>query len=118
MAICNLMTDVDDKYKLVQLNGIGSLIRLTNNDFDIASFEIVETHLCCFFCYFPCRHRSRFDIGEVYFSVMVESVLDLIGLHWTRIFGFSSFVTPESRFEQWGERILLAYLPVSSPFAI
>ena len=52
MAICNLMTNVDDKYKLVQLNGIGSLIRLTNNDFDIASFEIVETHLCCFFCYF------------------------------------------------------------------
>ena len=78
MAICNLMTNVDDKYKLVQLNGIGSLIRLTNNDFYIASFEIVETHLCCFFCYFLCRHRSRFDIGELYSSVMVESVLDLI----------------------------------------
>ena len=92
-AICNLMTNVDDQYKLVQLNGIGSLIRSTNNDFDIASFEIVENHLCCFFCYFLCRHRSRLDFGELHSFVMVESVLDLIGLHWTRIFGFSSFVT-------------------------
>ena len=35
--------------------------------------------LCCFSCYFPCRHRSRSDIGELYSSVMVESALDLIG---------------------------------------
>jgi hypothetical protein len=81
---------------------------------------------------------NDFDIAS--FEIWFESVLDLIGLYWTRTFSFSSFWRPsfllgvdlfsltprsvsnnfgivswlESRFEQWGEWILLTSLPVSS----